>query len=75
MGARCAEGLSKKSKSRATAVVRHKATVQRQLAWHSNRGKACACSFKLMPGGRSEIQASKGSDMLRSPSIQIKANH
>ncbi len=48
MGAQCAEGLSKKSKSRATAVVRHKATVQRQLAWHSNRGKARTCGSKSM---------------------------
>ncbi|SRR6266851_5650097 len=68
-------------RQRATAVVRHKATSTYRGSWpgtvigvkHAHAATPSQCINK--PGGRSEIQASKGSDMLRSPSIQIEANH
>ncbi len=47
--------------------------VRQQIVLGVNAHALSQCINK--PGGRSEIWASKGSDVLRSPSISIKVNH
>jgi hypothetical protein len=73
------EGGSRSKRPVLVRLSKKKQRRRRWRSWHGIRGKCMHVrlpkSMHRLAGGRSEIQASKGSDMLRSPSKQIEANH